>query len=41
MENMTVEQMTMRANQVTDESLKSTRRMLFVLFSLCFVILHL
>ncbi|XP_022606017.1 synaptosomal-associated protein 23 isoform X1 [Seriola dumerili] len=28
MEDMTVEQMTMRANQVTDESLESTRRML-------------
>ncbi|KAM8736160.1 synaptosome associated protein 23.1 [Acanthopagrus schlegelii] len=28
MDDMTVEQMTMRANQVTDESLESTRRML-------------
>uniref|UniRef100_A0A3Q3QJR2 Synaptosomal-associated protein n=1 Tax=Monopterus albus TaxID=43700 RepID=A0A3Q3QJR2_MONAL len=28
MDNMTVEEMTMRANQVTDESLESTRRML-------------
>ncbi|XP_056249388.1 synaptosomal-associated protein 23-like isoform X2 [Seriola aureovittata] len=28
MEDMTVEQMTIRANQVTDESLESTRRML-------------
>ncbi|XP_069392306.1 synaptosomal-associated protein 23-like isoform X1 [Paralichthys olivaceus] len=28
MEDMTVEQITMRANQVTDESLESTRRML-------------
>ncbi|XP_008275508.1 synaptosome associated protein 23.1 isoform X2 [Stegastes partitus] len=28
MEDMSVEQMTMRANQVTDESLESTRRML-------------
>ncbi|XP_034714896.1 synaptosomal-associated protein 23-like isoform X1 [Etheostoma cragini] len=28
MEDMTVEQMTMKANQVTDESLESTRRML-------------
>ncbi|KAM9842330.1 synaptosome associated protein 23.1 isoform 2-T3 [Aulostomus maculatus] len=28
MEDMTVEQMTLRANQVTDESLESTRRML-------------
>ncbi|XP_039993099.1 synaptosomal-associated protein 23-like isoform X2 [Xiphias gladius] len=28
MEDMTVEEMTMRANQVTDESLESTRRML-------------
>lgn len=28
MDDMTVEQITMRANQVTDESLESTRRML-------------